>query len=52
MFIFQSKPAKRPVGKKGKKKVQLKYHIDCRQPVEDGIMNAGDFVSLFFSICI
>merc|ERR1712228_1024404 len=30
-------------GKKGKKKVQLKYHIDCRQPVEDGIMNAGDF---------
>merc|ERR1739840_79696 len=38
-----SKPAKRPVGKKGKKKVQLKYHIDCRQPVEDGIMNAGDF---------
>ncbi|CAL4136941.1 unnamed protein product [Meganyctiphanes norvegica] len=39
-----SKPAKRPVGKKGgKKKVQIKYHIDCRQPVEDGIMNAGDF---------
>jgi large subunit ribosomal protein L22e len=31
------------VGKKGKKKVQVGYHIDCRQPVEDGIMNAGDF---------
>merc|ERR1711931_6404 len=42
-IMTASKPAKRPVGKKGKKKVQLKYHIDCRQPVEDGIMNAGDF---------
>ncbi|KAK8745975.1 hypothetical protein OTU49_017207 [Cherax quadricarinatus] len=25
------------------KKLQLKFHIDCRQPVEDGIMNAADF---------
>lgn len=31
-------------GRKGKK-LQLKFHIDCRQPVEDGIMNAADFVS-------
>ncbi|XP_071547190.1 large ribosomal subunit protein eL22 isoform X2 [Panulirus ornatus] len=35
------------VGKAGKgrrgKKLQLKFHIDCRQPVEDGIMNAADF---------
>merc|ERR1712212_895977 len=28
---------------KSKKKVQLKFHIDCRQPVEDGIMNPSDF---------
>ena len=32
---------------KGKKKVVVKYHIDCRQPVEDSIMNASDFVSNF-----
>lgn len=43
-------------GRKGKK-LQLKFHIDCRQPVEDGIMNAADFVSLipetafFFQKC-
>ncbi|XP_045138383.1 60S ribosomal protein L22-like isoform X1 [Portunus trituberculatus] len=40
-------PAKKGKGVKGKgrkgKKLQLKFHIDCRQPVEDGIMNAADF---------
>ncbi|XP_050739851.1 60S ribosomal protein L22-like [Eriocheir sinensis] len=40
-------PAKKGKGLKGKgrkgKKLQLKFHIDCRQPVEDGIMNAADF---------
>lgn len=34
-------------GKSGKitkkKKASSKFHIDCRQPVEDGIMNAADF---------
>ena len=43
-------PAKKGKGVKGKgrkgKKLQLKFHIDCRQPVEDGIMNAADFVRL------
>ncbi|XP_076039080.1 large ribosomal subunit protein eL22-like [Oratosquilla oratoria] len=41
-----ARPTKKQVQKgqrKGKKKLQLKYHIDCRQPVEDGIMNPGDF---------
>ncbi|GAB6019693.1 60S ribosomal protein L22 [Chamberlinius hualienensis] len=26
-----------------KKKTQLKFTLDCSHPVEDGIMNAGDF---------
>lgn len=43
-------PAKKGKGLKAKgrkgKKLQLKFHIDCRQPVEDGIMNAADFVRL------
>lgn len=26
-----------------RKKASFKFHIDCRQPVEDGIMNAADF---------
>ena len=30
-----------------KKKVQLKFSIDCSKPVEDGIMNVTDFVSIF-----
>ncbi|CAG2164042.1 unnamed protein product, partial [Oppiella nova] len=36
-----------PKGKGGKggkrKKLQLKYWLDCSRPVEDGIMNASDF---------
>ena len=28
-----------------KKKLQLKFTIDCSRPVEDGIMTANDFVS-------
>ncbi len=32
----------RPGVKPKKKKVQLKFVIDCSHPVEDGIMNAGD----------
>ncbi|KAG7171301.1 60S ribosomal protein L22-like [Homarus americanus] len=43
----QAKKGKGVKGKVGKgrrgKKLQLKFHIDCRQPVEDGIMNAADF---------
>jgi hypothetical protein len=31
------------LGKVGGKKVTLKFSIDCSHPVEDGIMNCGDF---------
>ena len=30
-------------GAKVSKKSQLKFAIDCSHPVEDGIMNCGDF---------
>ena len=42
----QNKPGKQALkGKKSKvsKKSALKFNIDCSHPVEDGIMNAGDF---------
>lgn len=29
-----------------KKKLRLKFNVDCKQPVEDGIMKIDDFVSL------
>ena len=34
-------------GYKGKK-LNLKFTIDCTHPVEDGIMNASDFVSISY----
>lgn len=34
------------VGKK--KRTVLTFHIECKHPVEDGIMNAADFVSPSF----
>ncbi|XP_054160656.1 60S ribosomal protein L22-like [Oppia nitens] len=39
------KKAVKPVtkGKGKRKKLQLKYTLDCSRPVEDGIMNAQDF---------
>jgi hypothetical protein len=41
------KSPKKPGVKGSKKKKQsLKFHIECKNPVEDGIMNAGDFVSV------
>lgn len=30
-------------GKKGGKKNALKFAVDCSHPVEDGLMNVGDF---------
>ena len=36
-----AKPASKGKGKR--KKLQLKYSLDCSRPVEDGIMNASDF---------
>lgn len=35
-------PQQKQAGQK-KKKVQIKYQIDCSRPVEDGIMQADDF---------
>ena len=51
MFVILSQ--KTQVKKGGKaKKIQLKYTIDCRIPVEDEIMDAGAFVScLGFCYC-
>lgn len=37
---------KKPAAKGGKKKKQvLKFTLDCTHPVEDGIMDAANFVS-------
>lgn len=52
-YFLQKKPStpaqkRKPTkpGQKGKKKkISLKFTIDCTHPVEDGIMNAGEFVS-------
>lgn len=38
--------------KKKKKKQTIKYHIECKNPVEDGIMNVNDFVSVSFFFLI
>lgn len=39
-------PQKKPAAKGGKKKKQvLKFTLDCTHPVEDGIMDAANFVS-------
>lgn len=32
-----------------KKKVHLKFNVECKNPVEDGIMKLDDFVCFFFS---
>ncbi|MRB67472.1 hypothetical protein GH825_29190, partial [Bacillus thuringiensis] len=37
------KGGKSASGKGKKKKVVLRFVLDCTQPVEDGIMNVGDF---------
>ncbi|KAK3604559.1 hypothetical protein CHS0354_036290 [Potamilus streckersoni] len=37
------KPAKATGGKGKKKKLTLRYTIDCTHPVEDGIMDAANF---------
>jgi len=47
-ILFQAvvkKGGKSASGKGKKKKVVLRFVLDCTQPVEDGIMNVGDFVS-------
>ncbi|KAK2181320.1 hypothetical protein NP493_403g01042, partial [Ridgeia piscesae] len=45
-ILFQAvvkKGGKSASGKGKKKKVVLRFVLDCTQPVEDGIMNVGDF---------
>lgn len=39
-----AKGAKRVVRKK---KVHLKFNVECKNPVEDGIVKIDDFVSIF-----
>ena len=39
----QSLKGKGTLAKVGGKKSTLKFSIDCTHPVEDGIMNCGDF---------
>jgi len=41
-----AKPADKVAAKATGKKQQIRLHIDCRQPVKDGIMNTVDFVSI------
>lgn len=55
--IGAKKPAKAPVAKKAhlrgkhqKKKVALKFTIDCTHPVEDNIMDVASFVSFICNI--
>ena len=51
MFQVQRKNAKSAGGKGKKKKVTLKFTIDCTHPVEDGIMDSASFVSPPLVIC-
>lgn len=45
-LFFLPVPQKKPAAKGGKKKKQvLKFTLDCTHPVEDGIMDAANFVS-------
>ena len=48
----QGKPVKisgKPMSGKGgkKKKIALRFTVDCTHPVEDGIMDVTNFVSIF-----
>jgi len=40
---LQSELSKKPRTGGKKKKVSHKFHIECKHPVEDGIMNSQDF---------
>lgn len=45
-----SKPSAKPVKAKKnirKKKVHLKFNVECKTPVEDGILKVEDFVCSF-----
>ncbi|XP_076471410.1 large ribosomal subunit protein eL22-like [Babylonia areolata] len=37
------RPGKQSAGKGKKKKTTLRFQVDCTHPVEDGIMDVGDF---------
>lgn len=44
MFLCQKKQVVKKQGGKKKKQI-LKFTLDCTHPVEDGIMDAANFVS-------
>lgn len=44
LFLQQKKQVVRKQGGKKKKQI-LKFTLDCTHPVEDGIMDAANFVS-------
>ena len=44
--ISEKKKSKK---KQSRKKIQLKFTVDCTHPVEDGIMDAATFVSVLHS---
>lgn len=49
LLLLLLKQKKQNTGKGGKKKKQvLKFTLDCTHPVEDGIMDAANFVSPSF----
>lgn len=44
------KPKRAPVGKKHKKGAQWKFTLDLTHPVEDGILDSANFVSLDLAV--
>lgn len=49
LFFHQKKQVVRKQGGKKKKQI-LKFTLDCTHPVEDGIMDAANFVSSTVSV--
>lgn len=45
MVAKNASKAPKKKGTQSKKKKELKIFIECKKPVEDGIMNAQDFLS-------
>ena len=45
IILLQKRAPVAKAGKPKKKKVSLKFHLDCSHPVEDGIMDISNFVS-------
>lgn len=43
--VIRNRPSAKKSKQSGKKKLALKFVIDCTHPVEDGILEVADFVS-------